>query len=382
MPIEFAPSARGTLGLEWEIACVDPVTRELVPVAPEILARVRRDREYPQATAEFLTNTVEIVSGPHHETAAAVADLETMLGEVRGIADRLGVDLMAAGTHPFSLIEDQEVTPDKERYATYIDRMRWWGSSLIWGLHVHVAVGSGDRAIAALEGILRYYPHLQALSASSPFYLGADTGYASNRAMIYQVSSTAGLPPELATWSDYESVVDDLIAIGVLADESEVRWDVRPSPRWGTLEVRICDAPSTVEEVRALAALVQCLVEHLLTRIEDDRPLPTLQPWFVRENKWRAARYGLDCEAIVDRSGRTRPVVDDILDLLDELDPVSRRLGCSRELRAVEALIDRGPGYQRQRSTAARHDGDLRAVVDALVRELAAPPGVSAPTPR
>ncbi len=369
MDIDFAASPRSTVGIEWELVLVDPVTRELKGVGPEIIRQVSPTRaEFPLANPEFLTNTVELVSGPHERVPDAMNDLVALLAQVQTAAAEHGVQVASAGTHPFSRSEDQQVTPDKERYLSFVDRMRWWGTQLlIWGLHVHVGVDHPDKAVKVMAGVLNYYPHLQALSASSPYYEGIDTGYASNRAMLYQQASTAGLPPTLHGWANYEQLVDDLVKVGVIADYTEVRWDVRPSPKWGTVEVRICDAPPTIREVAALTAFTQCLVEHLVARLDDDDPLPLLQPWYVRENKWRSARYGLECDAIVDVSGTERPVIDDTLDLLDRLDPIARKLGCANELRVIESIIDDGPGYQRQLSIAARHDDDRAAVVDYLV---------------
>ncbi|PJJ71755.1 carboxylate-amine ligase [Diaminobutyricimonas aerilata] len=372
MRLEFAASERSTIGIEWELACVDRGTRALAPAGPAILDRIAGDPgTYPQATSEFLTNTVEIVSGAHHRVGDAMGDLHELLAAARAAADPLGVDLISAGTHPFARMQDQQVTPGSERYRILADRMRWWADHLlIWGLHVHVGVEDAERAVHITNGLIRYFPHLQALSASSPFFIGEDTGYASNRAMIFQQASTAGLPPHLGAWANFEQYVEDVTKVGIIAEPSELRWDVRPSPKWGTVEVRICDAPSSAREVAALAALIQCTVERLGEKLDAGEEPVVLPPWFSRENKWRAARYGLDCEAIVDPDGTERPLVDDVLALVDEVEPIARRLGCDAELRDIEAILDAGSGYQRQLSTAARHDGELVPVVDALVAEL------------
>jgi carboxylate-amine ligase len=313
---------------------------------------------------------VELVSGAHARVDEAVGDLSEMLRRVRIAADEVGARVLSAGSHPFSRWEDQQVT-QKERYTSFIDRMRWWGSQLtIWGVHIHVGVEQRDKAVPLLNGVLNFYPHLQAISASSPYYNGVDTGYASNRAMLFQQASTAGLPPRIESWAEYERYVDDVRKTAIVAEQSEIRWDVRPSPRWGTLEVRISDAPSTVAEVAAVAAMTQCIVEDLSGRLDDDDPLPLLPPWFVRENKWRSARYGLECEVIVDESGRERSLIEDVRDLIDRLEPVAERLGCAAELRSVDDILAVGPSYQRQLAVDVRTDGDLTAVVDALVTEL------------
>ncbi len=371
MPIEFASSARSTLGIEWELALVDPESKELTPAAPAILAQLESDSSaYPQATEELLTNTVEIVSGARARVDEAVADLSGMLRDVRSIALEHNALIMSAGSHPFSRWEDQEVT-QKERYTSFMEQMRWWGGQLlIWGVHVHVGVEHRDKALALMNGMLNFYPHLQAISASSPYYCGVDTGYASNRAMLFQQASTAGLPPTIHEWAEYERYVGDVVKTSIVVEPSELRWDVRPSPRWGTLEVRICDAPATVAEVGAVAALTQCIVEDLSTRLDAGEPIPELQPWFVRENKWRSARYGLECDAIVSPDGTERPLLEEMQRLIDRLEPVAERLGCVAELRSVDDIVAVGPSYQRQLAVDAHTDGDLQAVVDSLVTDL------------
>ena len=371
MPIEFASSARSTLGIEWELALVDPESKELTPAAPAILAQLDSDHSrYPQVTEELLTNTVEMVSGAHSRVDEAVADLSGMLRDVRSVALEHNALVMSAGSHPFSRWEDQEVT-QKERYRSFMEEMRWWGGQLlIWGVHVHVGVERRDKALALMNGVLNFYPHLQAISASSPYYCGVDTGYASNRAMLFQQASTAGLPPSIHEWEEYERYIDDVVKTSIVAESSELRWDVRPSPRWGTLEVRICDAPATVAEVGAVAALTQCIVEDLSTRLDDGDPIPELQPWFVHENKWRSARYGLECDAIVSPDGTERPLLEEVQKLIDRLEPVAERLGCVAELRSVDDIVAVGPSYQRQLAVDAHTDGDLAAVVDSLVTDL------------
>jgi carboxylate-amine ligase len=201
-------------------------------------------------------------------------------------------------------------------------------------------------------------------------WAGLDTGYASNRAMMFQQLPTAGLPFQFETWAEFEAFYGDQLATGVIEGMSDIRWDIRPAPHLGTIEHRVCDGLSTVREVGALTALVHCLVVDLDTRLAGGERLPTLPPWHVQENKWRAARYGLDAIVITDDQSTERLVTDDLADLLERLAPTAERLGCSDELAAVAEIPERGASYQRQREVAARHDGDLVAVVDSVVREL------------
>jgi carboxylate-amine ligase len=307
----------------------------------------------------------------HHRVADAVEDLAGQLAEVRAVIDRLGAyELICSGSHPYSQWYDQHLT-DTPRYHKLIERTRWWGRNMmIWGIHVHVGIEDRAKALPILDGMLAYVPHLQALSASSPYWAGVETGYASNRALMFQQLPTAGLPYPLADWAAYERYVDDLVRTGVIEDHTEVRWDIRPSPRWGTVEVRVCDGVSSGAEIGTIAALIQCLVEWMSTRLDDGETLSVLQPWYVRENKWRAARYGMDAEVITDVAGTERPVADDLRDLLVTLAPVAERLGCATELQRVRDTIDNGASYQRQIRVATANGGNLTAVVAHLAREL------------
>ena len=372
MEIEFAQSERSTVGIEWEVALVDASTGDLVHIADEVLRELGTPdgREHPQITHELMLNTVELVSRVHRTVPAAVADLQELIGLVRGVTDPRGVELMCAGTHPFAQWYDQRITPN-ERYDRLLDRTQWWGRQMmIWGIHVHVGIDQRDKALPIVNGLLTYYPHLQAISASSPFWAGADTGYASNRALMFQQLPTAGLPWQLGTWANYEAYVQDLVTTGVVTDHTEVRWDIRPSPRWGTVELRACDGLATADEVGAVGALVHCLTDRMSQRLDDGGDLVMLQPWFVRENKWRAARYGLDAEIIVAPDGTERLVSDALLDLVEELEPTAERLGCAAELATVLTILERGAGYQRQLAVANANGGSLQAVVSSLTHEL------------
>jgi carboxylate-amine ligase len=372
MQIEFSESERSTVGVEWELALVDGSTGDLVNIAEDVLRELGTPdgREHPQITHELLENTVELVSRVHHTVPAAITDLQELIGLVRGVTDPLGVELMCAGTHPFAQWYDQKVTPN-ERYDRLLDRTQWWGRQMmIWGIHVHVGIDDRDKALPIVNGLLTYYPHLQALSASSPYWGGAKTGYASNRALMFQQLPTAGLPWQFGSWANYEEYVNDLVTTGVVTDHSEVRWDIRPSPKWGTVEMRACDGLSTADEVGAVAALIHCLTDRMSGQLDDGEEPVTLQPWFVRENKWRAARYGLDAEIIVSPDGGERLVSDSLRDLVVDLSPVAERLGCLTELETVDVILRKGASYQRQLAVAEANGGSLQAVVSSLTHEL------------
>lgn len=371
MRVNFVPSAGPTLGIEWELGLIDPETADLVSAAPAVLDAVARDDgPHPKVHHELLLNTVELVTGVCSHAGQARDDLAATLDEVRTAAAGLGVRLFCAGSHPFARWDRQQVS-DGQRYATLIDRTQWWGRQmLIYGVHVHVGMPSCETALAVLNAMLPFSPHLQALSASSPFWAGIDTGYASNRALMFQQLPTAGLPFQFDTWDDYEHYVGDVTRTGVIDDVSELRWDLRPSPKLGTLEVRVSDGLPTLHEVAAVAALTHCLAVDLAERHVAGERLPVLPPWHVQENKWRAARYGTDAIVILDAAGDEQLVTDDLARQLDRLAPIARRLGCAAELAAVDGVLAAGASYQRQRAAAARHEGDLRAVVLDLVAEL------------
>ena len=371
MGIDFSPSLRSRLGIEWEIACVDRRSGELAPAAPELLAKLGKTDSFPHATSELLTNTVEIVSAPHRRTRDAVADLTRLVERVSALGEPMGVDLISSGTHPFSQWFEQQVTPNKPRYDTLIDRTRWWGRQMmIWGVHVHAAVEDRRKVFPIIDGLLTYLPHFQALSASSPFWAGENTGYASNRALMFQQLPTAGLPPQFTEWSQYEAMVADLLHIGVIEELNELRWDIRPSPKWGTIEVRTFDGIPTAREIGAIAALTQCLVEHFSRELDAGRDVPKMQPWFVRENKWRAARYGMDAIIVQNAAGDERLVTKDLDQLVPALAPIADALDCSAELEHVRDIVNRGASYQRQLRVAEANNGSLKAVVSSLVREL------------
>lgn len=376
MPIEFASSRRSTVGLEWELMLADPASGDLVGRAPDLLRSLEHASadERHTVTGELLTNTIEVTSGVGSTVADAVGDIAAAIAAVRAATDPAGVELLSAGSHPFAQWYDQQVT-DKTRYHSLIEKTQWWGRNMmIWGIHVHIGVEDRDKVMPIIGALTSYLPHLQALAASSPFWAGERTGYASNRALVFQQLPTAGLPWPLPDWAAYEAYLDDMKRTGVMADATEVRWDIRPAPRWGTIEVRACDGMSTLRELAAVAALTQALVESFSRDLDEGRPLPVLAPWFHRENKWRAARYGLDAEVIVAPDGTQRSVRAHLAEELDRLAPIAADLDCSAPFAGVADILDGGASYERQVAVAEATGGDLREVVDHLIREFRSGP--------
>ncbi len=373
MHIPFNPSDGSSLGIEWELELVDLETRELTSAASEILDEIALvpGEEHPKAKHELLESTVEIITGICSTVSEAREDLAGTLKEVREAAARRGLGVMCSGTHPFTDWSTQTVSPIP-RYAKLVENMQWLARRMqIFGVHVHVGVRSPDKAIPINNALMAYIPHFLALSASSPYWVGTDTGLASARSKVFEGLPTAGLPYSLSGWDAFEDYMESLISTHTIQSIREVWWDIRPHPNFGTVELRICDGLPTLDEITVVAAMSQSLVESFDRQLDKGYKLPQPKMWLVRENKWRAARYGLDAEIVVDDRGNTvQPVREAILELADDLAPVARKIGCEEELGRVEQLLDIGASYQRQRAVAAANDGDMRSVVDSLLREM------------
>jgi YbdK family carboxylate-amine ligase len=371
--IPFNPSDGSSLGIEWELELVDLETRELTSAASEILDEIAPvpGEEHPKAKHELLESTIEIITGICSTVSEAREDLAGTLKEVREAAARRGLGVMCSGTHPFTDWSTQTVSPIP-RYTELVENMQWLARRMqIFGVHVHVGVRSPDKAIPINNALMAYIPHFLALSASSPYWVGTDTGLASARSKVFEGLPTAGLPYSLSGWDAFEDYMESLISTHTIQSIREVWWDIRPHPNFGTVELRICDGLPTLDEITVVAAMSQSLVESFDRQLDKGYKLPQPKMWLVRENKWRAARYGLDAEIVVDDRGHTmQPVREAILELADDLAPVARKIGCEEELGRVEQLLDIGASYQRQRAVAAANDGDMRSVVDSLLREM------------
>jgi glutamate---cysteine ligase / carboxylate-amine ligase len=375
--IRFTPNARTTIGVEMELHLVDAVTGELASASNEILADMGAGHpggEHPKAKHELFQSTIEIITGVCESPAEAADDLRGTLAELRAVAERRGLTLFSAGTHPFGLARDQQVSP-QQRYLDLIEDLQWPARRmLICGMHVHVGVPDGRHAIRIIGELMRHHPLFLAMSSSSPYFESEDSGLASARTKVFEGLPTAGLPPLLADWSDFESFMSTLLESGCISSIREVWWDIRPHPDFGTVEFRMCDATPTVRETVALAALAQTLVEWTKRRIDDGSLPPPPREWTIRENRWLAARYGLDAALIVEHPDtghpERRPVRDLVSDLLDELRPVASDLGNLEHFDDLELLLEVGSGAQRQRRIVEA-GGTLADVVQHLVAELA-----------
>jgi YbdK family carboxylate-amine ligase len=355
-----------------ELEIVDQASRELRSGATQVLKEMGQGHPggvHPKAKHELMESTVEILTGVCANVDDARRDLATTISEVRAHTEPWGMELMCSGTHPFTDWATQEISPNP-RYYKLVDDMQWLARRLqIFGVHIHVGVRAPEKAIPMVNALTYYIPHFLSLSASSPYWMGRDTGLASCRSKVFEGLPTAGLPYQLSGWDEFEKFMGTLISARTIQTIREVWWDIRPHPGFGTVELRVCDGIPTLGEVAGVAALFQCLVEHLNGVIDRDGTLPTPREWIVRENKWRAARYGLEADIIVDEEGRLMPLRQALIDLVANLAPVAHRLGCADELQSALAIADRGPSYVRQREVVAA-GGSLTDVVDRLVAEL------------
>jgi carboxylate-amine ligase len=339
-PRSFHGNEWPTLGVEIELQLVDDTSMALKSAIAEILADVPpwlRESVKP----EFMQCYVEINSDVGRTAAHIHDDLAAKIEAVEAIAARHHTFLFWAGTHPFSRWRDQHITPD-QRYFMLADRLQETVvRAVTFGLHVHVGVASGDKAIQIADRLTRYLPLLLALSANSPFWHGRLTGHHAHRIEVLERFPTGGLPPKMNTWDEYQTLVQQLQAGEFIESERELWWDVRPSAANGTVEVRICDMPPQLADVVGLTALIQCLVQSISRDLDQGIVDAGVHPLVVKQNRWRACRYGIEA-ALVDANTMTSAPALKVLErLLPRLNPISHELGCHREL---AALVDRAAG--------------------------------------
>jgi carboxylate-amine ligase len=367
---EFGASEPYTLGVEEEYMLLDPESFDLVQHIEMVLDAIQGDELASRLNAELMQSVLEIATPVCRTAGDVMRELETLRGYVRDVARGQGLRVGSAGTHPFSLFERQRITA-KDRYHALIDQLQYVARrELIFGMHIHVAVDDPDKAIQVVNGLLPHLAPLLALSASSPFWRGEPTGLASSRQIVFSAFPRSGLPPRFRDYDDYASVVGQLERTGCIADYTHIWWDIRPHPKWGTVEVRICDAVTRLDDAVAIAAYCQALVKQLSERYDAGEEIPTYHRILTSENKWLAARYGLDAPVMDLTTGsRIRvPLAKLVRRTLRELEPHARELGSERELEGVAALVGRGNSAERQlRVYNANRDivEVVRAIADA-----------------
>ncbi len=366
--IEFNSSPTASVGMEIELQLLNPHTWELVDGIVPIL---EQDPNYALIKPEFNQATVEIVS----QVCKDIPDLETnifsILKTLKARCDKLGMTLCAAGTHPFC-DRISPVTPIPRYFALKQDYGYLAEMMMTFALHVHVGMISGDETIDIMGRFKPYLPILLALSASSPFWRGRDTGFASYRQRFLSVMKTYGIPPTFKNWQDFSDFFTVAKYAGICQSIRDIHWDLRPHPDFGTLEVRVMDAQPTVKESIALAALIHTLMLYLRLHRERKQKGFILQPlrWLLeKENYFRASHLGLDARYIEDEWGNSRPIRNIVMDILDALATTADMLGESSHLQFLHQRLETGASYLRQRRVF-QETGSLQAVVAFLVREL------------
>ncbi|GGK76788.1 putative glutamate--cysteine ligase 2 [Sphaerisporangium melleum] len=372
MPIAFNPSRGPSLGVEWELQLVDKRTRRLRQDARMVLEAIPDLSETPRPKVmhELMQSQLEIITDVCHTVGEALHDLRTTIDRLREVVDPQGMALACTGTHAISDWRDAVYAP-VQRYTELVEEMQWLAWRIqTFGVHVHVGVRDRDKVIPIVNALAAYLPHFLALTASSPYWGGQDTGLASSRAIVFGALPTAGPPQMLADWAEFEEYMDTLKRAGTIKSIKEVWWDIRPHPDFGTIEIRMFDGIPTLREVGMVTALSQCLVQQFDQQLDRGYRLPHPAPWVVRDNKWRATRYGLDAFVITDDHGSTAPMRDMLYELARELAPVAERLGCADELATITDVVEQGNSCERQR-TILNAGGTLDDVVDATIAELA-----------
>jgi glutamate---cysteine ligase / carboxylate-amine ligase len=347
---KFGESPPFTLGVEEEYMLLDPESFDLVQHVDTVLTAVQ-DGEFTERIGPELMQSVVEISTPVCRTAGDVdSELRRLRSYVTEIARSKDLRLGSAGTHPFSLFERQRITA-RDRYHNLVDQLQYVARrELIFGLHIHVAVDDPEKAIKVTSALLLHLAELLALSANSPFWRGEATGLASSRQMVFAAFPRSGPPPRFRDYADYAEVVGQLEKTGCIADYTHIWWDIRLHPRFGTIEVRVMDAISRVEDTTALAAYVQGLVKHYSEGYDAGHELPSYHRILTTENKWLAARYGLEAPVMDLVTGRRNrvPVAQLVRRALREIEPHARELGSERELEGIRDILARGNGADRQ----------------------------------
>jgi carboxylate-amine ligase len=356
-----------TLGVEVELQLVDAESLGLRSAIAEVLSELPAALHH-SVKPEFMQCYVEINTGVCRTVDEVEADLATKIRAVERAADRRGVRLFWAATHPFSCWRDQEITPN-ERYYKLAD---WLQETVVrpvtFGLHIHVGVDSGDKAIQVGRRIQRYLPLLLAMSANSPFWHGRMTGHHAHRIEVLEGFPTGGLMPALGSWAEYLELVDRMKTAGFIDSHRELWWDVRPSAANGTIEVRICDMPADLRDVLGLTAMIQCLVRSLSDEIDRGTITPEPHPLMIRQNRWRACRFGLGAELVDPNTMEALPARQAAETLIRRLGKLSGFLGCRRHLGHALDMAARPTGSERQ-IALAEEVGDLVEVVRRLTEQ-------------
>jgi carboxylate-amine ligase len=358
-----------TLGVEEELMIVDGESMDLVSAIEEMIEAVPRETE-GEVKPELMQSVLEISTNVCRNAGEAAGQLEELRRRVRETAESKGLTIGSAATHPFAKWEEQRIV-DRPRYLELVDALRFVvRQELLFGLHVHVGMDDPEKAIHVANGMRVHVPILLALSSNSPFWRGVPTGLMSTRTPIFKQFPRVGVPPRYENWADFESRVKFMVKANAVEDYTYFWWDVRPHPNLGTVEIRVCDAQTRLEHTIALAALIQAMCKELAEHYDARNVLSTYPREMLDENKWLAARYGLEGELVdLPESSRVSSI-DLARRLVKRLRPHARELNCEREFEGIEDLIERGTGARRQLSVW-RGNRDMRSLVRKIVEATA-----------
>jgi carboxylate-amine ligase len=363
----FNPNSEPTVGIEIELGLVDVTTMALSNSVQQILEQL--PSEEPRCyKPELMQSFIEVNTCVCRTIGQAEVDLRQKIAVIEQAADGMGLGLWWGATHPFALWRDQQVTPD-ERYELLVKMLQDMARRLItFGLHVHVGVDSGDKAVMICDRIMQHLPTLLALSCSSPFWGGRDTGLASYRSKVMEGLPTAGLPTLMRNWSEYVWLVNHMVDTGFIHTIREIWWDVRPHHNFGTVEIRVCDMPGSLEDALAIAAMCQCLVQYLSEDIDHGAYQFDCHPMLVRQNKWRACRFGNQAALVNAYTYKVQSVSEIVHFLIEKLNLIAERLDCVKYLQHCETIADRPSWAERQRQIL-RDTGSHMEVVRRLCDE-------------
>jgi carboxylate-amine ligase len=355
-----------TLGIEEELMILDDQSLDLSNAIETMLEVAPEGDVKP----ELMESVLEIATAPAPNTAEAGKELRRLRHEVTAAAETKDLTIGSAGTHPFAMWEDQRIVA-RPRYRDLISALRFVArQEIIFGTHVHVGIDDPDKAIHVANGMRVHLPVILALSANSPFWRGDATGLASTRTPIFRAFPRVGVPPTFDDWADYEAKIEFMCRSRVIEDYTYLWWDVRPHPNFGTVEVRVCDAQTRVDHTLALAALIQALVRELAEHFDSGQQLSSYPHQMIDENKWLAARHGLDGE-LVDLPSADRVSIRALASrLLDRSREHAQDLGSDTELEGIRDLLDRGNGAARQ-VVVYEANHDLHEVMSEIVRATA-----------
>ncbi|MGA8074419.1 MAG: carboxylate-amine ligase [Candidatus Acidiferrales bacterium] len=358
---------RFTIGVEEEFQIIDPASGELRSHVSQLMA-ASSPEVGEQIKPELHQSIVEMGTKICNDVSELRTDIYRMRRELVGAADRAGLHVAAAGTHPFSSWIDQVISPG-ERYKNIVDELQQLARSLlIFGIHVHVAMPDPTTMIDIMNQVRYFLPHLLALSTSSPFWMGRDTGLKSFRTTIFRRFPRTGVPEDFGSWSEYENYIKLLVDLHCIDNAKKIWWDVRPHPMFGTLEFRICDVPTSAEDSITLAALTQAIVVKLYKLYKMNQGWRLYPRALIEENKWRAVRWGLDGKLIDFGKRAEVPMRDLALEILEFVDDVVDELGSRHEVEGVHRILRRGTSAERQLQVF-KETGSLQAVVRHLVEE-------------